>query len=92
MFNMSGGELIIILLIVLMFFGANSIPKIARTLGRGVRQIKDATQEIQRDIQNSASTEGENGMSQVMKDLQDPLIKLEDPLKSVKKTLEDSNK
>ena len=53
MFGMSGGEIVIILLIVLVFFGSKSMPKIARTLGRGMRQIKDATQDIQRDIQDS---------------------------------------
>lgn len=46
-------EILLILLIVLMLFGANSIPGIARSLGRGVRQMKDVTQEIQRDINTS---------------------------------------
>ncbi|MCB9196198.1 MAG: twin-arginine translocase TatA/TatE family subunit [Flavobacteriales bacterium] len=53
--SISGGEIIVILLIVLMLFGADSIPSIARNLGRGIRQIKDATQEIQRDIARSAN-------------------------------------
>ncbi|MBT6513713.1 MAG: Sec-independent protein translocase TatA, partial [Crocinitomicaceae bacterium] len=64
MFGMSGGEIIIILLIVLMFFGSKSMPKIARTLGRGMRQIKDATQDIQRDIQSSVH-DTESGASSV---------------------------
>ena len=49
------GEIVAIMVIVLILFGADSIPKIARTLGRGVRQMKDATQEIQRDINRSSS-------------------------------------
>ncbi len=52
--SISGGEIIIILLIVLMFFGSESIPKIARTMGRTVRRFKDATQDIQREIGDSA--------------------------------------
>jgi len=52
--SISGGEILVILLIVLMVFGADSIPSLARNLGRGVRQIKDATQDIQRDIASSA--------------------------------------
>lgn len=52
--GISGGELIFVFLVVLLFFGSKSIPKIARTLGRGMRQIKDATQEIQNDIKKSA--------------------------------------
>ena len=52
--SISGGEIMVVLLIVLMVFGADSIPSLARNLGRGVRQIKDATQDIQRDIAKSA--------------------------------------
>lgn len=52
--SISGGEIVIVLLIVLLFFGAGSIPKMARTFGRTIRQIKDASQDIQRDIQDSA--------------------------------------
>lgn len=51
---MSFGEIAVILLFVLLFFGSESIPNIARTLGRGMRQIKDATSEIQNEIRKSA--------------------------------------
>lgn len=85
---MSGGEIIIVLLIVLLFFGPKSIPKIARTMGRGIRQVKDATQEIQRDIQNSA--DGAEG--NMAKDIAEPLKKLEEPLQSIKKSIEDAAK
>ena len=53
--SLSFGELFIIFAVVLLFFGANSIPKIARTLGRGIRQMKDATQDIQDDIRKSSN-------------------------------------
>lgn len=56
LFGISGGEIFIIMLFVLVFFGADKIPGIARTMGRTIRQIKDATSDIQRDIQNSANT------------------------------------
>ena len=52
--SISGGEIMVVLLIVLMVFGADSIPSLARNMGRGVRQLKDATQDIQRDIAKSA--------------------------------------
>ncbi len=52
--GISGGELIFVFIIILLFFGSKSVPKIARTLGKGIRQIKDATQEIQNDIKKSA--------------------------------------
>lgn len=56
LFGISGGEIFVILLFVLIFFGADKIPGVARTMGRTIRQIKDATADIQRDIQNSATS------------------------------------
>ncbi len=53
--GVSGGELIFVFIFILLFFGSKSIPRIARNLGRGVRYVKDATQEIQNDIRNSAN-------------------------------------
>lgn len=43
----------LILLFVLMFFGSKSIPGIARTLGQTMRQIKDASQDLQNEIKKS---------------------------------------
>ena len=62
--GISIGELTFVFLIVLLFFGSKSIPKIARTMGRGIRQIKDASQQIQDDIKNSvSSTESDKSKS-----------------------------
>jgi len=58
--GISGGELVFVFLIILIFFGSKSIPKFARTIGKGVRQIKDASQEIQRDIKKSSQNPIEN--------------------------------
>jgi sec-independent protein translocase protein TatA len=74
--SIGGGEFIIIILIVLMVFGADSIPNIARSLGRGIRQVKDATQEIQRDIAQSANSQNS------------PLKELKDSAEDVRKTLD----
>tara|TARA_B100000768_G_scaffold141516_1_gene133217 strand:- start:3615 stop:3857 length:243 start_codon:yes stop_codon:yes gene_type:complete len=62
--GISAGELIFVFLVVLLFFGSKSIPKIARTLGRGMRQLRDASQQIQDDIKSAAFDEEEiNGAS-----------------------------
>ena len=53
--GISIGELTFVFLIVLLFFGLKSIPKLARTMGRGIRQVKDASQQIQDDIKSSVS-------------------------------------
>lgn len=69
--SISGGEILVILLIILMVFGADSIPSIARNLGRGIRQVKDATQEIQRDIANST-----NNATEGLKEMKDGIEKV----------------
>ncbi|RKF04089.1 sec-independent protein translocase protein TatA [Tenacibaculum lutimaris] len=53
-----GPEIFVILLIVVMLFGADKIPEIARGLGKGMRQIKDATNDIKREINESAKNQG----------------------------------
>ena len=58
--GISAGELIFVFLIILLFFGSKSIPKIARTFGRGMRQLRDASQQIQDDIKYTASDETSN--------------------------------
>ena len=49
-----GPEIFIIILIVVMVFGADKIPEIARGLGKGIRQVKDATNDIKREIKDSS--------------------------------------
>lgn len=52
--NISGGEVVVVFLVVLMLFGPQSIPSIARGLGRGIRAIKDAAGDLQKEIRDSA--------------------------------------
>ena len=51
--DIGAGELVVILLVIVMFFGADKIPEMARGLGKGMRQFKDATGSIQREIEKS---------------------------------------
>ena len=50
MFGIGGGELFFIILVVLMLFGSDKIPDIARALGKGMAQLKNATNEIKTEI------------------------------------------
>ena len=59
------------------------MPKIARTLGRGMRQIKDATQGIQRDIQDSVM-DTESGIGNTVKDIK-PFEDMEKPISDISK-------
>lgn len=53
--NLGGGEIVLILFVILLMFGGKGIPSIARTLGKGIREFKNATNDIQRDIQQGTS-------------------------------------
>ena len=50
-----GPEIIIILLFIVIFFGSSKIPDLARTLGKNIREVKDASNEIKKEIRDSAS-------------------------------------
>src|SRR5690606_2226427 len=51
---MAMSEIVFIIVIALMLFGSKNIPEIARTLGKGMAQIKNATNDIKNEIQKSA--------------------------------------
>ena len=60
--SLGGGELLVIMLFVLIFFGSNKIPDLARGLGRGIREFKDAMQGVQSEIR-----QGINDSEEVVK-------------------------
>lgn len=51
--DLGGGEIMLILVVILIFFGANKIPELARGLGKGIREFKDASNEIRSEIENA---------------------------------------
>jgi len=73
--SVGGFEVMFILLAVLMLFGSKSIPGLAKTLGKGMREMKTASNEIRRDIQNSTA--------EMRKDLN-----IQNPLDEMKKLIE----
>jgi sec-independent protein translocase protein TatA len=48
--NLGATEIILILLVILIFFGARKIPELAQGLGKGLREFRKAAREIQEDI------------------------------------------
>ena len=60
MFGIGGGELVFIIFIALMLFGADKIPDIARTMGKIMRQVRDATDDIKHEITKSAESNDNN--------------------------------
>ena len=49
--NLGGLEIALIFLLIIVFFGAKKIPELARGLGKGIREFKDATKEIKNEIE-----------------------------------------
>lgn len=58
MFGIGGGELIFIVFIILMLFGSDKIPEMARTMGKVMAQLKNATNDIKSEIQKEAESNG----------------------------------
>jgi sec-independent protein translocase protein TatA len=50
--NLGGGEVLVILVFILIFFGPKKIPEIAQGLGKGIREFKKATRDIQDAVEN----------------------------------------
>ncbi|MFC1708628.1 twin-arginine translocase TatA/TatE family subunit [Candidatus Omnitrophota bacterium] len=59
MFRFGMGELVVILLIVLLLFGAKRLPEISRALGRSIKELKKGAKEIRDDIQEVNKDEEE---------------------------------
>jgi sec-independent protein translocase protein TatA len=81
-----GTEIILIVVVVALLFGAKKIPELARGLGKGVREFKDATEksDLAKDLKDVASE-----VNKVKKDVEklDPkkMLKVDNPLSSKKK-------
>jgi sec-independent protein translocase protein TatA len=55
--ELGGGEIMVIMLAVLLLFGANKIPGIARSLGSGIREFKDATSGMRQELERAVNEE-----------------------------------
>jgi len=51
--DIAGSEIILILVFVLLFFGSKSIPSIAKTMGKAIYQIRNASDDIKDEIKKS---------------------------------------
>ena len=63
----SGTEIIFVFFIVLLVFGADKIPEIARTAAKGMKYIRNATEEIKTEITKSADIDVKNTMKSIEK-------------------------
>lgn len=91
--SIAGSEIIIILLFALLFFGSKSIPGLSRSLGRGIRQIKDASQEVQSEIRRTTSEMKKDmdvtrRLDQISEEVSKPFKSVSDEVEQAKTLLE----
>jgi sec-independent protein translocase protein TatA len=74
-----GTEIVFVLFIVVLVFGADKLPEIAKGLGKGMRQLKDATNDIKNEVTKSAK---ENNIvdAESTKEIKDEINKVKDEL------------
>ena len=78
----SSPELFFILFVAVLLFGTDKIPEIARSFGKGMRQLKDATSEIKNEINKSVENTGIDVKDEIEKAKEG----LEDPFGSIKRS------
>lgn len=54
----SGPEIVFVFMVVLLVFGANKMPDIARTVAKGIQQVKNASRDFREEIEKSAEAQG----------------------------------
>lgn len=64
-----GGELFFVFLIALLFFGSKNIPDLARSIGKGIREVRNATESVKREIQDSANIDDDT-LNQVKEEVE----------------------
>lgn len=86
LFNIGGGEIFFILLLVVMLFGANKIPEIAKGLGKGIKEVKNAANDIKTEITNS--TTEDDTLQKFKKKIEEEKKDVENVIGSVKRNLD----
>ena len=85
MLFISGAEIVFIFFIILLVFGADKIPGIARGLAKGMNQIRQATDDIKSEIQNSDLEDPTkslmDGLNDEVEDIKDNINNVSDSIK-----------
>ncbi|HZK92819.1 MAG TPA: twin-arginine translocase TatA/TatE family subunit [Prolixibacteraceae bacterium] len=81
---LSGGEIMVVVFFALLFFGADAIPGLARTVGKGMREFNKATSDLK--------SEFENHTSDIKQDFNKLTEKMEKGTSEVKRKIEDELK
>ncbi len=91
MFGIGFGEIVFILFMVLMIFGSDKVPEIARTLGKGMAQLKNASNEIKHEISKGVKESGVN-VNEIKNSISNQINNEVDKAKKEINLLEEENK
>ena len=72
LFNLGGGEIILILALVLILFGAKKLPELAKGLGQGIKEFKKATNEVTSEMSRSMADNTPSYSPPAPKQIQEP--------------------
>lgn len=82
MFGIGTGEIIFILFVMLLVFGADKIPEMAKSMGKGLRSIRNATNDLKSEI-----TKGKDDLpgmdNEAIKDLKDEASKVKEDIEKI---------
>lgn len=79
--NISGGEFIIVALIFLLLFGPNQIPSMARSAAKVIKQVRNATNDIKKDIMDRAEDEKLTEVKKTIEEGRDAFKEVTDSIK-----------
>jgi len=60
MFGLGAGEILVILFIVLLLFGAKKLPELAKGLGKGIKEFKNASSNIKDEVERTVNDDDNN--------------------------------
>jgi len=83
----SGQEIIILALAVLILFGSKKIPEMARGLGKGMREFRKAADDIKREL-NQSAPDIKSGLDDIGKNIKESSEELMDDFKKFKDDLD----
>ena len=86
--NIGTSEMVLILFAALMLFGGDKLPELARGLGKGIRDFKDASEDVKREINNQINNYEEKKTETAVKDT--PLVEENTAEHAITATAEDN--
>lgn len=81
-FSFGGGEIFIVVIAVLVLFGANKIPELARTLGKGMNEFRRATDDLKREFRE--------GADEFKKDMEESKNDIQNHIREINETISDT--